>query len=63
MEAAQSDWLTVPEIAERLRIPRNRCYALVASGELPEVRIGRRSIRVNKRELERFLLEERRVVK
>jgi excisionase family DNA binding protein len=54
-------WLTVPEAAEELRIPRTRCYELIQQGELPAVRIGERSIRVNRRELERFLLESRRV--
>jgi excisionase family DNA binding protein len=55
-------WLTVPEVAEELHIPRTRAYELIARGELPAVRIGERSIRVNFRELERFLLENRRVV-
>jgi len=55
-------WLTVPEAAEELHIPRTRCYELIACGELPAVRIGERSIRVNRNELERFLLESRRVV-
>jgi excisionase family DNA binding protein len=55
-------WLTVPEAAEELRIPRTRCYELIQHGELPAVRIGERSIRVNRAELERFLLESRRVV-
>lgn len=54
-------WLTVPEAAEELRIPRTRCYELIQRGELPAVRIGERSIRVNRAELERFLLEDRRV--
>jgi len=54
-------WLTVPEAAEELRIPRTRCYELIQRGELPAVRIGERSIRVNHQELERFLLETRRV--
>ncbi len=54
-------WLTVPEAAEELRIPRTRCYALIQGGELPAVRIGERSIRVNRVELERFLLESRRI--
>jgi excisionase family DNA binding protein len=56
------DWLTVPEAAHELHIPRTRAYELIASGELPAVRIGERSIRVNRQELERFLLETRRVV-
>ena len=58
----QMSWLTVPEAAEELRIPRTRCYELIQRGELPAVRIGERSIRVNRAELERFLLEQRRVV-
>jgi excisionase family DNA binding protein len=61
-EATERAWLTVPEVAEELHIPRTRCYELIARGELPAVRIGERSIRVNRQELERFLLEARRVV-
>ena len=61
-EASKKGWLTVPEAAEELRIPRTRCYELIQRGELPAVRIGERSIRVNRSELERFLLESRRVV-
>ena len=58
----QKSWLTVPEAAEELRIPRTRCYELIQRGELPAVRIGERSIRVNRLELEKFLLESRRIV-
>ena len=56
------EWLRVPEAAELLGLPRTRTYELIQQGELPAVRIGQRSIRVNRRELERFLLESRRVV-
>ena len=52
----------MPDLAEELRIPRTRAYELIARGELPAVRIGERSIRVNRQELESFLLETRRVV-
>jgi excisionase family DNA binding protein len=52
----------VPEAAELLGIPRSRCYELIQRGELPAVRIGERSIRVNRHELERFLLEMRQIV-
>ena len=55
-------WLRVPEAAELLGLPRTRAYELIQRGELPTVRIGERSIRVNRAELERFLLESRRVV-
>jgi excisionase family DNA binding protein len=54
-------WLTVPEVAEELHVPRTRAYELIARGELPAVRIGERSIRVNKAQLEEFLLESRRI--
>ena len=50
-------WLTVPEVAVELRIPRSRAYALVAEGVIPAVRIGAKSIRVNRRELQRHLIE------
>lgn len=57
----QREWLRVPEAAKLLSLPRTRTYELIQQGELPAVRIGERSIRVNRRELERFLLENRRV--
>ncbi len=58
----KKDWLRVPEAARLLGLPRTRAYELIQRGELPAVRIGERSIRVNRTELERFLLEQRRVV-
>jgi excisionase family DNA binding protein len=57
----RTEWLRVPEAAKELQIPRTRCYELIQRGELPAVRIGERTIRVNRQELERFLLESRRV--
>ena len=62
METKEKSWLKVPEAAEELNIPRSRAYELIANGELPAVRIGERSIRIHRGELERFLLETRRVV-
>ena len=61
-DTAERTWLTVPEVAQELHLPRTRAYELIARGELPAVRIGERSIRVNRNELERFLLQNRRVV-
>jgi len=60
--ASERTWITVPEAAEELHIPRTRCYELIQRGELPAVRLGERSIRLNRRELERFLLETRQIV-
>ncbi len=48
------EYLKVPEVAGVLRIARSRAYELVADGEIPSIRIGR-SVRVNRRELDRWL--------
>jgi excisionase family DNA binding protein len=61
VETRVREWLRVPEAAELLGLPRTRTYELIQRGDLPAVRIGERSIRVNRKELERFLLEQRRV--
>jgi excisionase family DNA binding protein len=61
METTEKEWLKVPEAAELLGLPKTRAYELIQQGELPAVRIGARSISVNRAELERFLLENRRV--
>ena len=51
----QQEWMKVPEAAVYFRIPRSRMYDLIQRGELPAVRIGEKSIRVNRREVEQFL--------
>lgn len=64
MHADEQTWLTVKEASELLRIPLTRCYELIHADQLPgAVRVGERSIRVNRRELEQVLLEERRVAR
>lgn len=54
----EHEWLKVPEVAQVLRIARSRAYELVGSGEIPSVRIGR-SVRVSRKELDRWLEEQR----
>jgi excisionase family DNA binding protein len=61
METTEKEWMKVPEAAELLGLPKTRAYELIQQGELPAVRIGERTIRVNRAELVRFLLESRRV--
>ncbi len=56
---APEEWMKVPDVARELGIPRSRCYELIARGDLPAVRVGERSIRVHRGQLERFLLEQR----
>jgi excisionase family DNA binding protein len=55
------EWMKVPEAAEHFRVPRSRMYDLIQKGELPAVRISKRSIRINRKEVERFLAEDRRI--
>lgn len=51
-------FLKVPEVAERLRIGRNRAYEMVAAGEIPSVRIGPKLIRIPREAFERYLAEQ-----
>jgi excisionase family DNA binding protein len=47
--------LKVGEVAEALRVGRNRVYELIESGDLRAVRLGPRSIRVTREALAEFL--------
>ncbi len=61
MDAESQEWMTVRETAKLLRIPLTRCYELVHRGEIPAVRIGERSIRLNRAEVDQHLKNNRRV--
>ena len=54
----QHEFLKVPEVAQELQIARSRAYELVADGTIPAVKIGR-SVRVSRKELLRWLEEQR----
>jgi excisionase family DNA binding protein len=56
--ATGKEWLSLKDVQQMLGIGRTKAYELVASGELPAVRIGR-CIRVNRRELEGWLQTQR----
>ncbi len=58
MDRDRHEYLKVPEMAEMLQIARSRAYELVGSGAIPSVKIGR-SVRVSRRELDRWLEEQR----
>ena len=55
-------WMKVPEAAEYFSVPKGSMYSLIQTGALPAVRLGMRSIRVNRAEAEQFLKDNRRVV-
>ena len=54
------EWLTLAEVQRVLGLGRTKTYELVATGEIPAVRIGR-VLRVNREELDRWL-EAKRIV-
>ncbi len=54
----QHEYLKVPEVARVIRVARSRAYELVAEGDIPSIRIGR-SVRVSRRELDKWLDEQR----
>jgi excisionase family DNA binding protein len=56
----EKEWLTLAEVQRVLALGRTKTYELVATGEIPAIRIGR-VLRVNREELDRWL-ETKRVV-
>jgi excisionase family DNA binding protein len=52
--AAYPEVMTVPEVAEVLRIGRNATYELLRTGEIPHIKLGR-SLRVPKPALLQFI--------
>lgn len=61
MDEKEQVWVKVPDAARYFSVPRSRMYSLIQEGLIPAVRIGERSIRVNRREVEEFLTENRRI--
>lgn len=56
---AEALLLTVPQVAQRLQIARGRAYELVATGQIPAVKIGH-SLRVPLLVLNRWIEESTR---
>lgn len=46
--------ISVPELADILRVSRNTAYAMVRSGQIPYVRTGVQ-IRISKKALEKYI--------
>lgn len=56
LDASQSLFMTVGEVASTLRVSSMTVYRLINGGELPAVRIGR-SFRVRAGDLDRYLAD------
>jgi excisionase family DNA binding protein len=53
-EPTQITWMTVQEMQRTLRIGKNTALALLASGAVDGIRVGR-AVRVSKASLDRFV--------
>ena len=54
---AEDQLLTIPQVAERLRIGTTRAWAMAQRNEIPVIRLGR-SVRVDPHALRRWLEEQ-----
>lgn len=57
------EFLTVREIAELLKLNDQTVRNMIDRGEIPAVRVGSRSVRVMRSDLDAFLGERRRITK
>ena len=55
----RTELLTVPEVSEWTRLSRRSIWALLASGELTPIRLGRRATRIDAAEVEAFIARAR----
>ena len=49
------DILVAEEVAEILRVDKQRVYELVRTKRIPNIRLGKRQYRFSKQEIEKFL--------
>lgn len=61
--ASRDTWMTVSEVADELKLSPARVYKLIrdCSGPLPAHRVGERTIRVRRGELQTWL-EDRKII-
>jgi excisionase family DNA binding protein len=50
--------LTVPEVAQRLKVSKDRAYELVRQGQIKKTPIGTKSVRVKPSDLVAFLAQQ-----
>ena len=54
-----SHFLTVEEVAEKLRLGERTIYRLIERGELKAVKISRKAYRISREDLDNFLIEHK----
>jgi excisionase family DNA binding protein len=58
LQTAAQEWLSIRQLQDLLGIGHTKAYSLVASGEIPSVKIGR-IIRINRQDLSDWLEQQR----
>jgi excisionase family DNA binding protein len=58
LQTAAQEWLSIRQLQDLLGIGHTKAYSLVASGEIPSVKIGR-IIRINQRDLSDWLNQQK----
>jgi len=57
-QSAAQKWLSIRQLQDLLNIGHTKAYSLVASGEIPSVKIGR-IIRINQQDLSEWLNQQK----
>jgi excisionase family DNA binding protein len=57
-QSAAKEWLSIRQLQDLLGIGHTKAYSLIASGEIPSVKIGR-IIRINRQDLNDWLEQQR----
>ena len=57
-QSAAQTWLSIRQLQDLLSIGHTKAYSLVASGEIPSVKIGR-IIRINQQDLSDWLNQQK----
>jgi excisionase family DNA binding protein len=57
-QSAAQKWLSIRQLQDLLNIGHTKAYSLVASGEIPSVKIGR-IIRINQQDLSDWLNQQK----
>lgn len=57
-QTATQEWLSIRQLQDLLGIGHTKAYSLVASGEIPSVKIGR-IIRINQQDLSNWLNQQK----
>ena len=53
-ETTRTQWITPDEMRRILRLGKNKTFAILASGEVDAIKVGR-AVRVNRESLDRFI--------